>query len=175
MSLYRQICPFLSNMPCSLISLPFSRNLLHACALYILSSFTYVPFTFVIVPVPLAFTGGRGQGSTALSAQALFDIAARAQTLFDIAAQRSDPLLPLSAPPFFDISAQRSYLILDRRSALKTFISARFFMDLENFVKSRKNRKNRKKSALSAPTPFAGNAQHSDPFCCQSSALKANF
>ena len=68
---------------------------------------------------------GGGQGSTALSAQALFDIAARAQTLFDIAAQRSDPLLPLSAPPFFDISAQRSYLILDRRSALKTSISAR--------------------------------------------------
>ena len=71
-------------------------------------------------------TGG-GQGSTALSAQALFDISARAQTFFDIAAQRSDPLLPLSAPPFFDISAQRSYLILDRRSALKTFFSARFF------------------------------------------------
>ena len=70
---------------------------------------------------------GGGQGSTALSAQALFDNAAGAQTLFDIAAQRSDPLLPLSAPPFFDISAQRSYLILDRRSALKTFFSARFF------------------------------------------------
>ena len=66
-----------------------------------------------------------GQGSTALSAQAFFDIAACAQTLFDISAQRSDPLPPLSAPPFFDISAQRSYLILDRRSALKTSISAR--------------------------------------------------
>ena len=60
---------------------------------------------------------GGGKGSTALSAQ----------TLFDIAAQRSDPLLALSAPPFFDISAQRSYLTLDRRSALKTSISARFF------------------------------------------------
>ena len=72
--------------------------------------------------------GGRiwgGQGTTALSAQALFDIAARAQTLFDIAAQRSDPLFPLSVPPLFDISAQRSYLILDRRSALKNSISAR--------------------------------------------------
>ena len=72
------------------------------------------------------FLMGGGQGSKALSsAQALFDIAARAQTLFDLAAQRSDPLLPLSAQPFFDISAQRSYLILDRRSALKTSISAR--------------------------------------------------
>ena len=66
-----------------------------------------------------------GQGLTALSDQALFDIAARAQTLFDITAQRSHPVLPLSTPPFFDISAQRSYLILDRRSALKTSISAR--------------------------------------------------
>ena len=74
------------------------------------------------------FLMGGGQGSKALSsAQALFDIAARAQTLFDLAAQRSDPLLPLSAQPFFDISAQRSYLILDRRSALKTFFSTRFF------------------------------------------------
>ena len=49
-----------------------------------------------------------GEGSTALSAQALFDISARAQTFFDIAAQRSDPLLPLSAPPFCH---QRSALI----------------------------------------------------------------
>ena len=57
----------------------------------------------------------------------LFDIAARAETLFEIPAQRSDPLLSLSAPPFFDISAQRYYLILDRRVALKTSISARFF------------------------------------------------
>ena len=69
---------------------------------------------------------GGWQGSTALSAQALFDIAARAQTLFDIAAQRSNPLLPLSAPPLFDISAQRSDLILDRRSS--TSISSRFFV-----------------------------------------------
>ena len=89
--------------------------------------------------------GGRGQQRSTLSAQALFDIAAHAQTLFDIAAHRSDPLLPLSAPPIFDISAQRSYLISDRCSALKTSISARFFMDLENFVKSREEQKNRKK------------------------------
>ena len=69
-----------------------------------------------------------GQGLTALSAQALFDIAARAQTLFDITAQRSDPVLPLSTPPFYDITAQRSYLIFTaHRSALKTSISARFF------------------------------------------------
>ena len=55
------------------------------------------------------FLMGGGQGSKALSsAQALFDIAARAQTLFDLAAQRSDPLLPLSAPPFCH---QRSALI----------------------------------------------------------------
>ena len=89
---------------------------------------TFLPFTYHQI-----HTLGGGQGSTALSAQALFDIAARAQTLFDIAAQRSDPLLPLSAPPFFDISAQRSYLISDRRSALKTSISPHFFMDPENF------------------------------------------
>ena len=55
----------------------------------------------------------------------IFGIAARAETLFEIPAQRSDPLLSLSAPPFFDISAQRSYLISDRRSALKNSISAR--------------------------------------------------
>ena len=63
--------------------------------------------------------GGRGHGSTALTAQALFDIAA----------QRSDPLLPLSAPPFFDISAQRSdranFWITAQRSS--TSISVRFF------------------------------------------------
>ena len=47
--------------------------------------------------------GGAGF-STALSAQALFDIAACAQTLFDIAAQRSDPLLPLSAPLFLTLA-----------------------------------------------------------------------
>ena len=58
-----------------------------------------------------------GQWSAALSTQ----------VLFDTAAQRSDILLSLGAPSFLDISAQRSYLILDRRSALKTSISARFF------------------------------------------------
>ena len=51
------------------------------------------------------FLMGGGQGSKALSsAQALFDIAARAQTLFDITAQRSDPLLPLSAPPILTLA-----------------------------------------------------------------------
>ena len=87
-----------------------------------------VIFFYWGVPAGLFFHRGgsrRGSWPGCLSAQALFEIAARAQTLFDIAAQRSDPLLPLSAPPFFDISAQRSYLILDRRSALKTSISAR--------------------------------------------------
>ena len=89
----------------------------------------YVFKTLPLANVLFGYTlFGRGPGVIrGLSAQALFDIAARAQTLFDIAAQRLDPLLPLSAPPFFDISDQRFYLILDRRSALKTSINARFF------------------------------------------------
>ena len=50
--------------------------------------------------------GGRGHGSTALTAQALFDIAA----------QRSDPLLPLSAPPFLALSAPTLFWIAAQRS-----------------------------------------------------------
>ena len=53
--------------------------------------------------------GEAGQGSTALSAQALFDIAA----------QCSDPLLPVSAPVLFDISALDIFDIYFERLTLK--------------------------------------------------------
>ena len=72
------------------------------------------------------------QGSIALSAQALFDIAA----------QHSDPLPPLRAISLFDVSSQRSDLILDRCSVLHHLDQGSLFffffleIDLENFVKS---------------------------------------
>ena len=70
---------------------------------------------------------GGVQGSTTLSAQTVFDIAAERSDHFYIGAQRSDDLLPLSAPALFDISAQRSNQIWIAAQRSSTSISARFF------------------------------------------------
>ena len=91
------------------------------------------------------------QGSIALSAQALFDIAA----------QHSDPLPPLRAISLLDVSSQRSDLILDRCSVLHHLDqgSLFFFFFFRNRPwKFRKIGRNWKNVALSTPIHISSSA-----------------